>query len=182
MTRYCSVCGKVGDVRACAGCRSLYYCSTKCQKSHWKKHKPDCLEVQTGPKSDHHIIKKFTSLLNHAEVINMVMHIADVLLWDDEVRQEKQCIVGFAMNTDKDGVFAVKYASTMKHTITPSFYMHMYSKCDTPIMFLLPGAGTVYRAFTKSEQPPRMQATESNLQMLFDELNNVLRSKLTRGQ
>lgn len=26
----------------CMGCQSVYYCSSECQKSHWKVHKPEC--------------------------------------------------------------------------------------------------------------------------------------------
>ena len=38
----CKVCSKEGNKR-CGGCGWAYYCSTECQKAHWKEHKKDCL-------------------------------------------------------------------------------------------------------------------------------------------
>jgi len=31
-----------GSARTCAGCRTARYCGSKCQKQHWKQHKPVC--------------------------------------------------------------------------------------------------------------------------------------------
>ncbi|KAJ7486991.1 hypothetical protein FB451DRAFT_1554123 [Mycena latifolia] len=30
------------DLRRCAGCATVRYCSKECQKAHWKSHKPHC--------------------------------------------------------------------------------------------------------------------------------------------
>ena len=42
----CSSCeaygGKDGKLMKCSGCQKAFYCSTECQKSHWKKHKLQC--------------------------------------------------------------------------------------------------------------------------------------------
>ncbi|KAJ6587642.1 hypothetical protein DFH09DRAFT_1141503 [Mycena vulgaris] len=41
----CENCGvKRKDLRRCAGCDHIRYCSKACQKAHWKKHKPHCLQ------------------------------------------------------------------------------------------------------------------------------------------
>lgn len=37
----CQVCSKATD-KVCSGCKKVYYCSTKCQKTDWTKHKPIC--------------------------------------------------------------------------------------------------------------------------------------------
>eukprot|EP00662_Eupelagonemidae_sp_cell21_P053505 gene53505-biopygen113516 len=42
-TRECLLCGEKGErLRRCTGCRSVWYCSTVCQKGHWPSHKPAC--------------------------------------------------------------------------------------------------------------------------------------------
>ena len=38
----CVYCGKAGQMETCAGCLAVKYCDTKCQKAHWKAHKPHC--------------------------------------------------------------------------------------------------------------------------------------------
>ncbi|XP_020612511.1 uncharacterized protein LOC110050878 [Orbicella faveolata] len=39
----CAFChSKTGTLKRCLGCKEVSYCNTKCQKRHWKKHKPDC--------------------------------------------------------------------------------------------------------------------------------------------
>lgn len=39
----CSACSQVGKVNKCSRCRKVWYCSAKCQKSHWKLvHKFEC--------------------------------------------------------------------------------------------------------------------------------------------
>jgi hypothetical protein len=41
----CRVCGKWRDGnRRCGGCKKTYYCSTKCQREDWKRHKRECKE------------------------------------------------------------------------------------------------------------------------------------------
>ena len=45
-SRGCSMCGKSGfsiTLLSCAGCSIMQYCSTACQKSHWRRgHKKPC--------------------------------------------------------------------------------------------------------------------------------------------
>lgn len=38
---YCAYCGKEGNKR-CSRCKSVVYCSSDCQKAHWKQHKGEC--------------------------------------------------------------------------------------------------------------------------------------------
>ena len=40
-TRICSICA-TPTRNLCNGCRKIYYCSTECQSSDWKKHKKIC--------------------------------------------------------------------------------------------------------------------------------------------
>jgi len=39
--RTCDVC-KTATTKACARCKTSYFCSAECQKSAWKKHKKVC--------------------------------------------------------------------------------------------------------------------------------------------
>jgi hypothetical protein len=55
-TRTCGQCQKEEEsMKRCSGCGTVYYCSSKCQKDHWKLHKPNCKkspdqeEVTSGP-------------------------------------------------------------------------------------------------------------------------------------
>ena len=41
--RVCYVC-KIETKDLCKRCKSIYYCSKSCQKSHWNKHKADCFD------------------------------------------------------------------------------------------------------------------------------------------
>jgi MYND finger len=41
----CKSCGKDG-VKKCGGCGQVYYCSRKCQRNDWKRHKAECKRVQ----------------------------------------------------------------------------------------------------------------------------------------
>lgn len=38
----CSSCGNPSKLRACGGCRMIWYCSTECQSVHWLQHKKKC--------------------------------------------------------------------------------------------------------------------------------------------
>ncbi|KAI1394264.1 uncharacterized protein F4822DRAFT_424742 [Hypoxylon trugodes] len=38
----------LNEIKTCAGCMKFCYCSRKCQKQHWKKHKPYCQHVTTN--------------------------------------------------------------------------------------------------------------------------------------
>jgi hypothetical protein len=49
-TKLCIVC-RQGPSHRCSGCKQVYYCSKKCQKSHWKTHKINCIK---GDQNDNH--------------------------------------------------------------------------------------------------------------------------------
>ena len=46
----CSTCGAAASadtkLRKCAGCKAVRYCSTECQKAHWRAHRPACLAAR----------------------------------------------------------------------------------------------------------------------------------------
>ena len=49
----CAACGRsAGEggrkLRKCKGCRSVAYCSTDCQKTHWRRHKAACQAAQAA--------------------------------------------------------------------------------------------------------------------------------------
>ena len=41
-TKSCNNCGKMENLKLCSRCRSVFYCSVDCQRSHWKQHKKTC--------------------------------------------------------------------------------------------------------------------------------------------
>ncbi len=43
--RYCSSCGALAKLKRCGGCLDIRYCSEKCQKKDWSRHKLDCLSL-----------------------------------------------------------------------------------------------------------------------------------------
>jgi len=50
-TRKCDVC-KTATTKACARCKTSYFCSAECQKSAWKKHKKTCKAPSSPPASE----------------------------------------------------------------------------------------------------------------------------------
>lgn len=38
-------CDEIGPSKRCSRCKTEYYCSAHCQKSHWRTHRPDCRPV-----------------------------------------------------------------------------------------------------------------------------------------
>ena len=39
----CASChSKTATLQRCSGCKRVFYCSTTCQKKHWKEHRPEC--------------------------------------------------------------------------------------------------------------------------------------------
>jgi len=41
-SRVCNVCNKLSQTCKKCACRTIYYCSTDCQKADWKRHKNEC--------------------------------------------------------------------------------------------------------------------------------------------
>jgi len=50
-TRQCDVC-KTATTKACARCKTSYFCSAECQKSAWKRHKKMCKAPTSVPASE----------------------------------------------------------------------------------------------------------------------------------
>jgi len=50
-THKCDVC-KTPTTKACARCKTSYFCSAECQKLAWKKHKKTCKAPTTPPASE----------------------------------------------------------------------------------------------------------------------------------
>jgi len=50
-THKCDVC-KTPTTKACARCKTSYFCSSECQKSAWKKHKKTCKAPTSPPSSE----------------------------------------------------------------------------------------------------------------------------------
>jgi len=50
-TRKCDVC-KTTTTKACARCKTSYFCSAECQKSAWKKHKKTCKAPTSPPANE----------------------------------------------------------------------------------------------------------------------------------
>jgi ankyrin repeat protein len=49
----CSIRGKLGSVvKLCTRCRTVAYCSAKCQKAHWPQHKKECIKQKGGKNVD----------------------------------------------------------------------------------------------------------------------------------
>ena len=44
----CANCNKDGCTKGCGRCNSMFYCSRKCQTSHWKHHKKSCILLTAG--------------------------------------------------------------------------------------------------------------------------------------
>ena len=42
----CGLCGKACKELKCGRCGQVYYCDKACQRSHWKRHKPECAQRQ----------------------------------------------------------------------------------------------------------------------------------------
>ena len=49
--RKCDVC-KTNTTKACARCKTSYFCSAECQKSAWKKHKKTCKAPTSPPATE----------------------------------------------------------------------------------------------------------------------------------
>jgi len=50
-THKCDVC-RTATTKACARCKTSYFCSAECQKSAWKKHKKTCMAPTSPPASE----------------------------------------------------------------------------------------------------------------------------------
>jgi len=64
-TRKCDVC-KTTTTKACARCKTSYFCSAECQKSAWKKHKKTCKAPTRPPTTEAELrtLHKGVALLN----------------------------------------------------------------------------------------------------------------------
>ena len=64
-THKCDVC-KTATTKACARCKTSYFCSAECQKSAWKKHKKTCKAPTSPPATEAELrtLHKGIALLN----------------------------------------------------------------------------------------------------------------------
>ena len=45
----CASCGDSGNnLQKCSACKSVHYCNTQCQHSHWSTHKPECHKLRSS--------------------------------------------------------------------------------------------------------------------------------------
>jgi len=65
-THKCDICKVFSTTKACARCKTIYFCSAECQKSAWKKHKKTCKAPTSPPTSqaDLRTLHKGMALLN----------------------------------------------------------------------------------------------------------------------
>ena len=55
------LCGVKQNLRKCANCENVYYCSRECQKNNWKKHKLQCsseMSISEMNMTSNHILSK----------------------------------------------------------------------------------------------------------------------------
>eukprot|EP01006_Ploeotia_vitrea_P001682 TRINITY_DN105389_c0_g1_i1.p1 TRINITY_DN105389_c0_g1~~TRINITY_DN105389_c0_g1_i1.p1 ORF type:complete len:195 (+),score=16.53 TRINITY_DN105389_c0_g1_i1:47-631(+) len=69
----CVLCSAAAKSK-CSGCKMVYYCSTGCQKQHWKEHKPVCKAQQLSPQWSHDCYGK--------------KHVVDLPVYADEVEKD----------------------------------------------------------------------------------------------
>lgn len=58
LRRECTFCSKTGsdtDLKQCARCLAVDYCSRECQKQHWKTHRRDCVATIAVPTTTHDV-------------------------------------------------------------------------------------------------------------------------------
>lgn len=87
-----SMCGKIGT-KHCAECKVTRYCSVKCQREDWVKHKKDCALFKTHP--DRGDIAMITKI--HPDTIYSI--IAEECI-KHKIDLEKQC--GFILRIKND--------------------------------------------------------------------------------
>ena len=66
----CNNCVGVADenkLQACSGCRSVTYCSSKCQKQHWRQHKVLCNAIQFLAKKQEDDCRKKCEYMSHLD-------------------------------------------------------------------------------------------------------------------
>jgi len=62
-THKCDVCSTT-TTKACARCKTSYFCSAECQKLAWKKHKKTCKAPTTPPLSEVLFFERLWSVKN----------------------------------------------------------------------------------------------------------------------
>ena len=69
---------EISQIRQCSGCKSVRYCDSECQKSHWKEHKVLCNAIQYLHKNEVEKCKKACSFSTHLtpkqrnQIVNLV--------------------------------------------------------------------------------------------------------------
>ncbi|CAI5443621.1 unnamed protein product [Caenorhabditis angaria] len=69
---YCNYCIRrdVAELKKCAACRSLVYCSTDCQKKDWRQHKWECKAIKAKSAicdDGHRLVARLIALVNDGD-------------------------------------------------------------------------------------------------------------------
>ena len=98
----CANCGTIENLRRCNGCKTVSYCSVKCQTIHWKSnHKKQCKKLRNKTRQNQKKISKTKMNENENETENNnddendqkeIMWKCKVCGFDNNVRT-KSCMV-----------------------------------------------------------------------------------------
>jgi len=109
LTGNCKICDGVAKSR-CAGCYSIGYCGTECQKSDWPSHKPSCTKPYTVKEND---------------IVGRYMVATRNLSPGDIILREKAAVVGPSLEQSKPICLGCSAALTKS--------WHLCSICQGPL-------------------------------------------------
>lgn len=84
----CNNCHMGGSkLKMCGKCKSAWYCSTECQKTHWKKHKPNCISREEKPENIaiNKQNKEINEQLNMEQMLKVIAYMYSVYNPDQKV-------------------------------------------------------------------------------------------------
>lgn len=146
LQRYCGKCGlreftfesdnaivksTTRKLSKCARCKNIFYCSRKCQKSHWTRHKNNCIEdVNTKQQVKERYGNKFErDFIRFRDQKSHLVKIAThKVLWPDPAAP--------LMNTH---VFIIdlSYTSILRFTRVNTMYTMLYSELPLEVHLML---------------------------------------------
>jgi len=103
----CACCDHAAE-KLCVGCREVFYCSKKCQVSHWKVHKPTCTSSKNKEKNN--CESKIES--NHLQTVTKVKDIKKPLSSPIKIESKDKCYKIVAIPGKGMGILAqraIKY-------------------------------------------------------------------------